>query len=122
MRYEQIEWCVGILLIAAVAVTFGYQLYLFISVNRRGSRNRRAPEITTRATVAAIRTTSENISFFNKYSHASGEVFYVTFYADVGGEIELYTDGDHAYLMHEGDSGELTYQGTRLCGFIPEGQ
>lgn len=76
--------------------------------------------ITTRATIAAIRKTSENIVFASRTNRTSSDVFYITFHADIGGEIEIYTDGNHAYLMHIGDTGELTYQGTRLWDFVPE--
>ncbi len=50
------------------------------------------------------------------HSHASTS-YYVTFEVESGSRMEFQIDGSQYGLIAEGDSGKLTFQGSRYLGF-----
>lgn len=54
--------------------------------------------------------------FNHHHSHTSTS-YYVTFEVESGSRMELQVDGSQYGLIAEGDSGKLTFQGTRYLGF-----
>lgn len=53
----------------------------------------------------------------NHYHHHTYTHYYVTFQVDSGDRVEFVMGGDEYGLLCEGDSGILSFQGTRYLGF-----
>ena len=78
---------------------------------REWNRNNHSPRLTVDAKVVAKRT---NVS--RRDNHRS-TTYYVTFQVDSGDRMELKLQGHEYGLMIEGDTGKLTFQGTRFLEF-----
>ena len=83
------------------------------------SKNNNSPRLTVPATVVAKRT---NVSHHhgganNHHHHHTSTSYYVTFQVESGDRMELHVAGHEYGLLIEGDSGNLTFQGTRYLGF-----
>ncbi len=79
-------------------------------------RNDKSPRLTVRAKVAAKR---EHVWYNRRTSsRMSGRSeYFVTFEVDSGDRMELSVDGAEYGMLVEGDSGSLTFQGTRFLNF-----
>lgn len=51
------------------------------------------------------------------HHHHTSTSYYVTFQVESGDRMELHVAGTEYGLLIEGDSGKLTFQGTRYLGF-----
>ena len=85
------------------------------------NRNNHSPRLTVPATVVAKRT---NVSHHHHNHGTSGmhhtthsTTYYVTFQVESGDRMELHVAGHEFGMLIEGDSGKLTFQGTRYLGF-----
>ena len=83
------------------------------------NKNNNSPRLTVPATVVAKRT---NVSHHhgganNHHHHHTSTSYYVTFQVESGDRMELHVAGHEYGLLIEGDSGNLTFQGTRYLGF-----
>lgn len=84
------------------------------------NRNNHAPRLTVPAVIAAKRT---NVSHHhhgganNHYHTSTTTTYYVTFQVESGDRMELQVAGPEYGVLVEGDSGKLTFQGTRYLGF-----
>ena len=84
------------------------------------NKNNHSPRLTVSATVVAKRI---NVSR-HRHGGANGHhhyhtstTYYVTFQVESGDRMELHVSGQEYGLFVEGDSGRLTFQGTRYLGF-----
>ena len=81
------------------------------------NKNNQSPKLTVPATVVAKRSDVhrgiETMHTFTSY--------YVTFQVESGDRIEFLVSGTEYGMLAEGDSGELTFQGTRYLNFRREG-
>ena len=77
------------------------------------NKNNQSPKLTVPATVVAKRSDVhrgiETMHTFTSY--------YVTFQVESGDRIEFLVSGTEYGMLAEGDSGELTFQGTRYLNF-----
>ena len=100
-------------------VVFCVVLASFIVVAARGiaqwNRNNRAPVLTVEATVAAKRMHHSGAD--NMAHSAASTAYFVTFEVESGDRMELAVTGEEYGLLIEGDTGRLTFQGTRFKGF-----
>ena len=82
---------------------------------RQWNRNNQSPRLTVDAKVIAKRT---NVSrhHSNGHTHRS-TTYYVTFEVESGDRMELKMQGCEYGLLIEGDTGKLTFQGTRYLEF-----
>lgn len=85
------------------------------------NRNNHSPRLTVPATVVAKRT---NVSHHHHNHGTNGmhhtthsTTYYVTFQVESGDRMELHVAGHEFGMLIEGDSGKLTFQGTRYLGF-----
>ena len=84
------------------------------------NKNNHSPRLTVPATVIAKRT---NVSRHHHggtnghHHHHTSTSYYVTFQVESGDRMELHVAGHEYGLLIEGDSGNLTFQGTRYLGF-----
>ena len=114
---------------AMFVLMFGVMLVLFIVTAVRGistwNKNNHSPRLTVAATVAAKR---QNTSVHHHHNGGArgmhittSTAYYVTFQFQSGERLELRMSGSEYGLLAEGDSGELTFQGTRYLGFDRQG-
>lgn len=105
------------------AIVFVLVISMFIVTAVRGigqwNKNNNSPRLTVPATVVAKRT---NVSR-HRHSGANGHhhhhtstTYYVTFQVESGDRMELQVAGHEYGMLIEGDSGDLTFQGTRYLG------
>ena len=105
------------------AIVFILVIGTFIVVAVKGigqwNKNNHSPRLTVPATIVAKRA---NVSHHrhggvNDHHHHTSTSYYVTFQVESGDRMELHVAGTEYGLLIEGDSGKLTFQGTRYLGF-----
>ncbi len=103
-----------------VTVIFVIVIGTFIVTAVRGvgewSKNNASPRLTVDASVVTKRqhNTSHRTQHGHRHHHS---YYYVTFQVDSGNRMELSVTGQEFGLIAEGDTGKLTFQGTRFLGF-----
>lgn len=94
----------------------------FVRGIRQWNKNNHSPRLTVPAKVVAKRTNlsshRHNHDSVHHTSHST--TYYVTFQVESGDRMELQLAGQEYGLLVEGDSGKLTFQGTRYLGFERE--
>ena len=83
------------------------------------NKNNNSPVLTVDAKVVSKRTdVSHHMNNTdNNNHHSSSTWYYVTFEVESGDRIELSVTGQEYGMLVEGDTGRLTFQGTRYKGF-----
>ena len=84
------------------------------------NKNNHSPKLTVPAKVVAKRTnvTRHRHGGANDlHRHHTSTAYYVTFEVESGDRMELHMSGSEYGLLVEGDSGKLSFQGTRYLGF-----
>lgn len=107
-------------------IVFLLVLGVFIAVLIRSvtqwNRNNQSPRLTVPAVVAAkrleVRHTGANIQMAGGMASTS---YYITFEVKSGDRMELSVSGREYGLLAEGDTGSLTFQGTRYLSFERSG-
>lgn len=86
------------------------------------NRNNHSPQVTTKARVVTKRT---NVSHHhtagmnnNAATSHSSTTYYTTFETETGERIEFHVTGQDYGMLAEGDTGTLTYQGSRYMGYL----
>lgn len=80
------------------------------------NKNNNSPRLTVEAKVVAKRTNISRHHNTNGHTHRS-TTYYATFQVESGDRMELQLQGQEYGLLIEGDTGKLTFQGTRYLGF-----
>ena len=80
-------------------------------------KNNNSPRLTVPATVVAKRTSHSHSAGNHHHTHTH---HYVTFQVESSDRMELSVVGNEFGLLVEGDTGRLTFQGTRYLGFERE--
>lgn len=100
-------------------------LALFIVQAVRGlsqwNKNNHSPRLTVPATVVAKRQEvhrHHHNGAGNMHHTTTSTTYYVTFQVASGDRMELQIAGDRFGYVVEGDSGQLTFQGTRFLDFV----
>lgn len=106
------------------AITFVLVISLFVVTAVRGIRewnkNNNSPRLTVPAVIVAKRTnvTRHRHSGANgHHHHHTSTSYYVTFQVESGDRMELHVAGTEYGMLVEGDSGKLSFQGTRYLEF-----
>lgn len=102
-------------------MVFGMFIVIAVKGISQWNKNNNSPRLTVPAKVVAKRT---NVSHHH-HNHGAGSMhhsthstsYYVTFQVESGDRMELRMAGHEFGLLVEGDSGKLTFQGTRYLGF-----
>ena len=102
-----------LLILAVLAI---WPVYLLIKAEYRRIRNNNSPEITVKAAVVKKSVTDDNIQYSDWYMRDS-KVLYGTFLLESGEEITLTMTSPQYGSIQKGDSGTLTYQGTKMVEF-----
>jgi len=111
----------GILPILVILV-FIIVIIGFIVVAVKGigqwNKNNHSPRLTVPVTVVAKRTDVSHHHSGGEHHHTSTSTwYYVTFQVESGDRMEFHVAGHEYGMLIEGDSGNLTFQGTRYLGF-----
>ena len=93
----------------------------FVSGAKRQHKNDQSPRVTADATVVSKRMqvgqnrqSSGDNDMMRSYTYSK---YFVTFEFESGDRLELPVDGSDYGLLVEGDTGKLSFQGTRYLGF-----
>ena len=82
------------------------------------NKNNNSPKLTVPVTIVAKRT---NVSHHHhageNHHHHTSTTYYVTFQVESGDRMEFHVPGHEYGMLIEGDTGSLTFQGTRYLGF-----
>lgn len=97
-------------------ISVGLLILYFIRNEIRLHRNSQSPVFTERATVYYKHEEKEMVYA----ARGNNELFYVTFHTDGGQQLKLYMTYENFYILEEGDTGILTWQGEKFWKFIPE--
>lgn len=87
------------------------------------NKNNQSPRLTVDAKVVSKRENTTHYQDNANYevTHAvtmrTNTTYYVTFEVESGDHMEMCVDGQQYGMLAEGDSGKLTFQGTRYLGF-----
>ena len=83
------------------------------------NKNNHSPRLTVDAKIVAKRTNvSRRRSGTSEHRHThTSTTYYVTFEVESGDRMELQLQGHEYGLLVEGDTGKLTFQGTRYLSF-----
>ena len=102
------------------AIVIGGFIVTAVRGIRTWHKNNNSPRLTVHASVVSKR---QNTSVHHHHSdnaamHTSTSTsYYATFQFDSGDRLELRVSGPEYGLLAEGDTGDLTFQGTRYLGF-----
>lgn len=110
----------GIMFTIVFVLVIGAFIVIAVKGIGQWNKNNHSPRLTVPATVVAKRT---NVSHHrhgganDHHHHHTSTSYYVTFQVESGDRMELHVAGTEYGLLIEGDSGNLTFQGTRYLGF-----
>ncbi len=101
-------------------IVIGVFLFVFVNGIRTWNKNNHSPRLSVRARVVAKRT-----SVSHRHHHTgTGNVhmgtdtsYYATFEVESGDRMELHVSGHEYGQLAEGDTGILSFQGTRYLSF-----
>ena len=100
-------------------------IFTLISNLRQWNKNNHSPRLIVPAKVVAKRTDVSHSSCANAgdatgahgYTTSTSTSYYVTFQVESGDRMELEVDGSDYGMLVEGDTGRVSFQGTRYLGF-----
>lgn len=100
-------------------LVFGTIVVTLVREISQWNKNNHSPRLTVGAKVVAKRcNVSHRRSGTNGHRHTrTSTSYYVTFEVESGDRMELHMAGNEYGLLVEGDTGRLTFQGTRYLGF-----
>ena len=110
----------GIMFTIVFVLVIGIFIVIAVKGIGQWNKNNHSPRLTVPASVVAKRT---NVSHHrhgavnDHYDYHTSTSYYVTFQVESGDRMELQVVGTEYGLLIEGDSGNLTFQGTRYLGF-----
>ena len=110
----------GIMFTIVFVLVIGMFIVIAVKGIGQWNKNNHSPRLTVPATVVAKRT---NVSHHrhggvnDHHHHHTSTSYYVTFQVESGDRMELHVAGTEYGMLIEGDSGNLTFQGTRYLGF-----
>lgn len=118
----------SILFFIMLVCVLGVILYNIVNGVGTWNKNNHSPRLTVTAKVVAKRTkisqhqqpNAGDLSGAHGYSTLSSTSYYVTFQVESGDRMELSVEGSEYGMLSEGDTGKLSFQGTRYLGFERE--
>ena len=81
-------------------------------------KNNKSPRLTVQATVVSKRMEVTRHHDANSHMSHSSTWYYATFQVESGDRMEFSVNGKEYGLLAEGDTGKLTFQGTRYLSFV----
>ncbi len=123
-RYDYTSLLFSIAFFAVFGIVITGFIFTFIKIFKEGVHNNRSPLLTVSASVVAKRTATRIHgsagSDAQMYSTSSYSRYYVTFQVESGDRLELSVpENEYGYIV-EGDTGRLSFKGTKFIGFERE--
>ena len=111
-----------VLIFAIIAVTF---IVILVRGVSEWNSNNHSPKLGVEATCVSKRTSvthhsdpvAGDISGAHGYTHSSNTTYYATFEVESGDRMEFRISGPQYGKLREGDTGTLSFQGTRFLSF-----
>lgn len=109
----------GIMFTIVFILVIGTFVVIAVKGISQWNKNNQSPRLTVPATIVAKRAAVSHHRHggVNDHHHHTSTSYYVTFQVESGDRMELHVAGHEYGLLIEGDSGKLTFQGTRYLGF-----
>ncbi len=100
-------------------LVFGMIIVTIVMGISQWNKNNHSPRLTVGAVIVSRRTnvSRHHHGGVNDHHHHTSTSYYVTFQVESGDRIEFLVAGHEYGMLAEGDSGLLTFQGTRYLGF-----
>ena len=125
MFYSGFDALFSILFPLVFLVVLGMILFTMVGNLRTWSKNNASPRLTVSAAVVAQRmnvsrhhtANAGDMAGAHGYTATSATTYYVTFQVESGDRMELQLSGTEYGQLAEGDTGKLSFQGTRYLGF-----
>lgn len=102
-------------------IMIGIILFVIIKGIAEWSSNNQSPKLTVPAVVITKRSKTSHHHGTDQMASSSSTTYYVTFQFESGDRTEFSLKGTEYGMLAEGDTGLLTFQGTRYLGFEREG-
>lgn len=96
----------------------GMFLFMIVKGLSTWNKNNQSPRLTVDATVVAKRTDVTHHHGNDMATHSTW--YYATFQVESGDRMEFAVDGMEYGMLAEGDTGKLSFQGTRYLSFERE--
>ena len=120
-------WGGGFEVIFSLMFVIVIGMFVVVAVKgiRQWNKNNQSPRLTVPASVTAKRTNVSHHRHANAgdmtgahgFHSTSSTSYYVTFQVESGDRMELSVTGREYGMLSEGDTGKLSFQGTRYLGF-----
>ena len=102
-------------------IMFGLFFLVFVGTLIKGlgewNKNNHSPKLSVPVTVVAKRTNVSRRHHGEHHHTSTSTTYYVTFQVESGDRMEFRISGSQYGLIVEGDTGKLTFQGTRFLNF-----
>lgn len=120
--FPDLFYFMPIIAIVIFAIVIGSFIYVIIKGAKTSRYNNAQPVLTVWAKAVSKRTDITNHSYNNNNmnNYSSSTRYYVTFEVESKDRMELTVSGEEFGMLSEGDTGKLTFQGTRYKGFERE--
>lgn len=122
--FDMMEYIVPIFFIIVIG------MFIFTAVQGIGTwhKNNNSPELTVHAVVKTKRLNVDSyqngvggdMSGAHGFYETTDTTYYVTFEVESGDRMEFSVSGKEYGMLAEGDTGRLTFKGTRYLGFERE--
>lgn len=96
---------------------FGLILYTIVANIATWNKNNHSPRLAVQAVVVAKRTRVSHHQQADNCGMSASTSYYVTFQVESGDRMELSVRGSEYGMLAEGDTGTLSFQGTRYLRF-----
>lgn len=96
-------------------LVLGMFIFIFAKGISQWNKNNNSPRLSVEAKVVAKRGHVSHHHHEHHTHHSTS--YYVTFEVESGDRMELHVSGAEFGMLVEGDTGVLTFQGTRYLGF-----
>ena len=125
MIYGGLDVLFSLLFPLVFLLALGTILFTLVGNLRTWNKNNHSPRLTVQAAVVAKRTQVSRHQHANAgdatgahgYTTGSFTTYYITFQVESGDRMELQVDGAEYGMLVEGDTGKLSFQGTRYLSF-----
>ena len=125
MIYGGLDVLFSLLFPLVFLLALGTILFSLVGNLRTWNKNNHSPRLTVQAAVVAKRTqvsrhrnaNAGDATGAHGYTTSSVTTYYVTFQVESGDRMELQVGGAEYGMLVEGDTGKLSFQGTRYLSF-----
>ena len=125
MIYGGLDVLFSLLFPLVFLLALGTILFALVGNLRTWNKNNHSPRLTVQAAVVAKRTqvsrhrnaNAGDATGAHGYTTSSVTTYYVTFQVESGDRMELQVGGAEYGMLVDGDTGKLSFQGTRYLSF-----